>query len=149
MNKKTSRLVVMWLLVSWLNFLVAHAEEIGYDASLKRDPFVPLVGSAKISTVEDIAIEEVFLEGIGLDEFGKPFAVVNGEPYQKGESLGGWLVETIRPNGVLVSKDEETYFLDFEAERPKQDQFGSFGADKPAKAAGPSLPKEYQALQSK
>lgn len=141
-------LVLFIALTGCLNFLVAHAEELGYHSAQMRDPFEPLTGNAKISAVEDMAIEEVFVEGIGRDENADPFVVLNGEPYQKGESFGGWFIQNIRPNGVLVSKDEETYFLDFEAERPKQDATDPSRQSTSPAAGMPKLPTGGPAMPS-
>ncbi len=140
--------IVFIVLTGGLNFPMARAEDLGYDNPKLRDPFEPLTGNAKISSVEDVSIEELFVEGIGRDENADPFAVLNGEPYRQGESFGGWFIQNIRANGVLVSKDDETYFLDFEAERPKQDGSDPHQPNTSAAAGMPSFPGAGSSMPS-
>jgi len=100
-----------------------------YDAGDKRDPFVPLVGIARmaegkkiIESLEDImSIEDVRLyvrlQGIAHDTTGKKVAILNGEMVEEGETVGCLTVKRILKNEVTLSIDKEEHKLNiYEAE---------------------------------
>jgi hypothetical protein len=90
-----------------------------YDASGKRDPFVPLVtgdreavrGLYGVETLDDLTIE-----GIVFDAAHGSIAIVNGEIVREGETRANLKIVKIQSNGVLFEINEI-------------EQFKSFGSD--------------------
>jgi len=86
----------------------------------KRDPFVPLVGTAKMRTstsLEDVmSIEDVSLQGLASDSAGRGAAILNGEMIKEGQSVGHLTVKKISKDNVILVIDDEEYTLNFNDE---------------------------------
>jgi len=85
-----------------------------YDHRGKRDPFVPLVGTAmrRVASLEDImSIEDVRLQGIASDSTGKKAVIINGEMVREGGGGGRLKVKKILKNEVVLSIENEEYRL--------------------------------------
>ena len=93
---------------------IAFAEEAyTYDAGGKRDPFVPLVGvdlGHSVESLEDIiSIEDVNLQGIGVDSKGRRAVIINGEMVKEGTTVGHLTVKKVFKNGAAIMIDEDEF----------------------------------------
>ena len=93
------------VLVSFI-FSVAEAEEIRYDKGARRDPFQPLIGPDALRA-KDFKKEALPLEGVVYDAEKGSYAVVDGEIYQEGESIGGAKLIKIFPDRVVLLQETE------------------------------------------
>jgi len=94
-----------------------------YDHGGKRDPFVPLVGTAttrRVESLEDImSIEDVRLQGIASDSTGKKAVIINGEMVREGRGGGRLTVKKILKNEVVLTIDNEEYRLSIYGDEDK------------------------------
>lgn len=105
--------IFLWMNLSIFS-IVALAES--YEASGKRDPFVPLVLDEKesvrglygIETLDDLTIE-----GIVFDPNHGSVAIVNGEIVHEGDGRDNLKVIKIQSNGVLFEINEIKQFKPF------------------------------------
>ena len=84
-----------------------------YDDHGKRDPFVPLVSSAGMVVTydEDLAVNDLILEGIAADATGNNAAIVNGKFVKVHDQIGPYVVETITVDHVEFLKGNERFIL--------------------------------------
>ena len=105
--------IFLWMNLSIFS-IVASSET--YEATAKRDPFVPLVTGQKeavrglygVETLDDLNIE-----GIVFDPVKGSVAIVNGEIVREGEVRDNLKVIKIQPNGVLFEINESQEFKSF------------------------------------
>ncbi len=86
------------------------AEEFVYDSHGRRDPFVPLVseGGGFVSDTYGIkSAEDVRLEGIVWEEGKRSMAVINGEIFRAGQSIGELNIVEIQRDGVVFEAGDE------------------------------------------
>lgn len=94
--------------------IVASSET--YEASSRRDPFIPLVtgereavrGLYGVETIDDLTIE-----GVVFDAKEGSVAIVNGEIVREGEVWDNLKIVHIQPNGVLFEINEIEQFKPF------------------------------------
>ncbi|MBN1586002.1 MAG: hypothetical protein JW937_01060 [Candidatus Omnitrophica bacterium] len=86
-------------------------EEAPPSASLRRDPFIPIVledGSfyfeeESIELLPDVKLEDIHLEGIvGDPQGGNAFVLINGEVLREGDSVHGFILSKIRSESVVL-----------------------------------------------
>ena len=84
-----------------------------YDDHGRRDPFVPLVSSAGMVVTydEDLAVNDLVLEGIAADASGNNAAIVNGKFVKVHDQIGPYVVETIAIDHVEFLKGNERFVL--------------------------------------
>ena len=90
------------------------ASEIGYDSGNRRDPFIPLTADESVSSTETSS--GIKLEGIIYDPGERSIAILNGKPYQLGETVGNSKVVKILKDRVVILTDgeEKTLWLRIE-----------------------------------
>ncbi|MFQ5952371.1 MAG: general secretion pathway protein GspB [Candidatus Omnitrophota bacterium] len=98
--------------------LFAFCAESGafqYEARGRRDPFVPLVGVAETSSISGargiLTVEDVFLQGILMDDYGKRSVIINGEIFKEGDRIERLYIESIGDNIVVIKIDEDKFEL--------------------------------------
>ena len=87
-------------------------EDFVYDATGKRNPFIPLVSQEgrllKLDKGEaSLTSGSLSLEGIIYDKNGRSFAIVNATVVGIGDSVGDYQVLKIYSNKVIFIKDGE------------------------------------------
>lgn len=87
-----------------LFFSVARAEEIRYDKGKYRDPFI--ASNAEGSYAQGFG-EGVPVEGIIYDPEKGSYALIGGEIYREGESVGGTQLVKIFPDRVVLLQNSE------------------------------------------
>ncbi len=77
-----------------------------YDDHAQRDPFWPLVtaGGAVVAYDTDFAVAEMVLEGVIVDENGG-LAIINGTVLEQGKVFGGYVVQKVAADKVILVKD--------------------------------------------
>ncbi len=87
----------VWCLGSTLTNSYAAGERFIYDSKNKRDPFIPLVGKGMRLLVpqEAKSIENIILEGIVFDPEQASLAIINGEIFKEGDSIGGFILSEV------------------------------------------------------
>ncbi len=105
--------IFLWINLSIFS-IVASSES--YEASAKRDPFVPLVTGER-EAVRGLygaeTIDDLNVEGIVFDAKEGSVAIVNGEIVREGEVWDNVKIVTIQPNGVLFEISEIEQFKPF------------------------------------
>lgn len=82
------------------------AENVSYNSGGRRDPMAPLIDeNGRMFQTSDSA--SVHIEGIIYDPRNVSIAVVNGESYKVGDSLGGYIIKSIQKNSVVFEQDGE------------------------------------------
>ena len=76
-------------------------------ASARRDPF--LFGPAEMEQQSSPATTFI-LTGILWDAHS-PLALINGEPVTVGAAVGEWQVMEIRPDGLVIQREDQTRVL--------------------------------------
>ena len=104
---------LIFVLVLFFSNLVYAQEAFVYDDHGKRDPFVPLVSSAGIVVTydEDLAVNDLVLEGIVADATGNNVAIVNGKVVKIHDQIGPYLVDVIALDHVVFLKGAERFIL--------------------------------------
>ena len=96
-----------------LSCVARAAEEVfTYDASGKRDPFVPLIGvTAKgaESIADIVSIEDVTLQGVATNAAGQKVAIINDEMIKEGEIIGRVKLKKISPQNIVLLIDSTEY----------------------------------------
>ena len=89
----------------------AAGERFVYSTKNKRDPFIPLVGKGMRLLVpqEAKSIENIVLEGIVFDPEQGSLAIINGEIFKEGDSMGGFILSEVTEKSVILTKDEKDY----------------------------------------
>src|ERR1700733_1043077 len=84
-----------------------------YDDHGKRDPFVPLVSSAGMVVTydEDLAVNDLVLEGIVTDPSGDNAAIVNGKVVKAHDKVGPYTVNAITIDQVEFMKGNDRFVL--------------------------------------
>lgn len=90
-----------------LFFSVAVADEIRYDSNGRRDPFLPLVGPGALVSGLGSGGKGLEVSGIVFDPKGASYALIGGEIYREGESLGGVKVIGILTDRVVFLQEGE------------------------------------------
>jgi hypothetical protein len=106
------KLIIFLLLIISANLVYAQ-EPFVYDEHGKRDPFVPLVSSAGIVVTydEDLAVNDLVLEGIVADASGNNVAIVNGKVVKAHDKIGPYVVDVIAVDHVEFLKGTERFSL--------------------------------------
>ena len=106
------RLFVFVLLLFSSNLVYAQGAFV-YDEHGKRDPFVPLVSSAGMVVTydEDLAVNDLNLEGIVSDASGNNVAIVNGKVVKFRDQIGPYVVDVIAVDHVEFLKGTERFIL--------------------------------------
>jgi len=93
--------------------LVYAKETFVYDDHGKRDPLVPLVSSAGMVVTydEDLAVNDLVLEGIAADASGNNAAIVNGKVVKVHDQVGPYLVDIIAVDHVELLKGDQRFIL--------------------------------------
>jgi hypothetical protein len=88
-------------------------EAFVYNDHGKRDPFLPLVSSAGMVVTydEDLAVNDLVLEGIVADATGNNAAIVNGKPVKTHDQIGPYVVDVIAVDHVEFLKGAERFIL--------------------------------------
>jgi len=100
------------LLLFFPNLVYAQGAFV-YDDHGKRDPFVPLVSSAGMVVTydEDLAVNDLVLEGIVTGASGDNVAIVNGKVVKPHDQVGPYIVDTIAVDHVEFLKGLEKFVL--------------------------------------
>ena len=85
------------------------AAQVSYDPGGRRDPFIPLQGG-EIGSGRSKAVGMV-LEGIIYDPPENSMALISGQPYKVGDTLGTGKVLEIRKSHVVVDVNNEAKIL--------------------------------------
>jgi len=105
---------MMFLLLGLMFASAAGAEEreFVYNDHGARDPFWPLVteGGALVNYDTNFTVSEMTLEGVIEDGRGG-LAIINGTVVETGKHIGQYIVQKIRPDGVILEKDGKTIEL--------------------------------------
>jgi len=106
------RFLIFVVLLFFSNLVYAQGAFV-YDDHGKRDPFVPLVSSAGMVVTydEDLAVNDLILEGIAADATGNNAAIVNGKFVKVHDQIGPYVVETITVDHVEFLKGNERFIL--------------------------------------
>ncbi|MDE2027118.1 MAG: hypothetical protein KGK03_00785 [Candidatus Omnitrophica bacterium] len=106
------RRLILGLILLSVNSVYAYADFV-YDDHGKRDPFVPLVSSAGMIVTydEDLAVNDLVLEGIVTDPSGDNMAIVNGKIVKANDTIGPYHVEKIAFDHVEFLKGTEKFIL--------------------------------------
>lgn len=89
-----------------LTFSAMAADHIVYESGNRRDPFIPLVGPNGIAA-QKIAQTNLHIEGIVIDPEGGSLALIDGEFYKQGDSIGKATIISIFPDRVILEQDDE------------------------------------------
>jgi hypothetical protein len=109
---KFMKLLICGFLLFFSNLVYAQGSFV-YDEHSKRDPFVPLVSSNGIVVTydEDLAVNDLVLEGIVSDATGNNAAIVNGRVVKTGDQIGPYVVDVIADDHVEFLKGTERFVL--------------------------------------
>src|ERR1700679_3446554 len=102
------KFIIFLLIIFFENSLYAQ-EPFVYDDHGKRDPFVPLVSSTGMVVTydEDLAVNDLVLEGIVADASGNNAAIVNGKVVKVHDQIGPYVVDVIAVDHVEFLKGTE------------------------------------------
>jgi hypothetical protein len=97
---------------------VAAENTFVYDASGKRDPFIPLVTpDGRLLNLEpEKQKKELNVEGIVFDTYGLSYAIVNGEIARVGDQIGAYQVLRIEKKKIIFIKDGEPLEIELKGE---------------------------------
>lgn len=101
---------------AFLFYSILFANEITYNDSGRRDPFVPLTGPT--GGVEGGEATGFLLQGIIYDPGKQSLAIIDGKSYLVGEAIGSAVVKQIQKDQVVVSVDGEDKTLKIREEEP-------------------------------
>jgi hypothetical protein len=101
------------VLILFFTNLVYAQDAFVYDDHGKRDPFVPLVSSTGMVVTydEDLAVNDLVLEGIVADASGNNAAIVNGKVVKVHDQVGPYIVDVIAVDHVELLKGAEKFIL--------------------------------------
>lgn len=113
---KNIKIVVSIFILSMVTALNLEAQEkpepegivapLQYVQGDRRDPFLPLIGpdgEVKFS----FNASDILIEGIVFDPNSESMALINGEFYKEGQSVGNANIISIFPDRVLLEQDSE------------------------------------------
>jgi type II secretory pathway component PulC len=117
LKNKTGMSVLLGIAMLISSGIPIAAEEIVYVSGNRRDPFIPLTAEETISVAATSS--GVKLEGIIYDPGERSMAILNGKPYQTGESFGSAKVVKILKDHVviLIDGEEKTLWIRIEETR--------------------------------
>lgn len=102
------RMAVLFAMVlSALPMTMLKAEGVEYESGGRRDPFLPLLGSGEEGSPKVSSQVLPGLEGIVYDEQKGSYALMGGEIYREGESIGDAVLTKISGDKVTVSRNGE------------------------------------------
>ena len=122
MNKKLLFLLLVCILICLVN--VFAQEEIIYDDTDKRDPFIALVTpDGRLLDLRPAGLEagpetKIVLEGIIYDEFGRSYAIINDEVVTIGDYILGHPVFKIDNDKVILLEDNKPVEYKLRKEKP-------------------------------
>ena len=87
------------------------AADVKYDSGGRRDPFIPVKGEDMAGGAGARMASSFVLEGIIYDPPANPVALVGGQMYKVGDSIGTGKIIEIQKNQVIVEINEETKVL--------------------------------------
>ncbi len=90
--------------------LSGFEQVMGEDSSATQSPFVPRPVSR-----DKLAVEEMQLEGTAISE-GKAYALVNGHTLRLGEKVGGYKIQQIGTDFVVLQKLDHRVILRFKGD---------------------------------
>ena len=103
--------VLIFLFIAFI-VTAGHAqaqEQFVYDAKAKRNPFIPLISAdGRILQLdkEERPSQDILIDGIIYDKFGRSYAIVNGEVASVGDRVGAYRVLKIEKDKVIfLNKD--------------------------------------------
>jgi len=113
MRKHLCLLIAFSILIAMQSFSVELPKDFTYDSHNSRDPFVPLVGMTEEPkpVAAQHSVGEIQFQGVGMGAGGQIIAIINGEPYKKGEKTDYFTVKEISKNTVIVNVDGTDYTL--------------------------------------
>lgn len=107
-----------------------------YDSKGRRDPFTPLVREGKLVNVTpgtQISVTRPVLYGILWDPGGQSLALLNDTEVKVGDTIGGYRVQEIRQDAVVLIGGGEPVVLQlaFETPPPKLSPGTTTGGERP------------------
>jgi hypothetical protein len=91
------------------------ADGVAYDPHAKRDPFVPLIGQERPTSLAPLAEvaspDDIRLEGIALDATGNRMAFINGDLVKEKFKIGEVEVKKIMKSSVLLMISGQEYTI--------------------------------------
>jgi hypothetical protein len=113
-----------FLLLGFLSFLIAivvlpatllsaQGTTFTYNDNGRRDPFWPLISPSGTILIYDsnVVFSDMILEGIIYDPKGEKLAIINTKVVKATDNIGGFLVVSIEPDYVVLSKDGQEFTL--------------------------------------
>ncbi|MCM8782883.1 MAG: hypothetical protein NC909_00575 [Candidatus Omnitrophica bacterium] len=86
----------------------------------QRDPFISLVTEdGRLLTFKEKKSDELSLDGILYDPYGRASAMINAEIVQIGDWIGGYQVYKIESDKVILLKEGKELILKLEKEEEK------------------------------
>ena len=114
MRKKYAWVIVLFAVSVLVALSLAEAGNYEYNSRGRRDPFLPLLGSERVtaSMLQDVtAIEDVKLEGIASGSQGNLIAILDGQMVKQGEKFGIVEIKEITKNSVRLLIGGKEYKL--------------------------------------
>jgi hypothetical protein len=105
LKNKTILITALWLALGYAGNLLAAPQYV-YDSGKRRDPFIPLTGEEDASGSSSV-VGSVKLEGIIYDPGERSVAILNGNTYRVGESIGETKIVKILKDHVVISIEGE------------------------------------------
>ncbi len=81
------------------------ADPIVYDSAGRRDPLIPLIGPGNLKAPKSAG--DLLVEGIIYDPPAGSLALINGDFYKQGQSVGEASIISIFKDRVVLSQDNE------------------------------------------
>jgi len=112
------------ILISSILFVLGGAlsaeseSQFKYDASGKRNPFIPLITpDGRLLNLDTVKSETgLVLEGVIFDQQGESFALINGKVLKVGDSVDDYTVLDIDKSRVSLLKAGQLYVLETKKE---------------------------------
>ena len=98
-----------------------HSSSFQYDSKGRRDPFTPLVREGKLVNVmpgTQLSASRPVLFGILWDPGGQSIALLNDTEVKVGDTIGGYRVQEIRQDAVVLIDGGEPVVLQLVFETP-------------------------------
>ena len=98
---------------------VPKERQFVYDTKEKRDPFVALVtkeGRIIEPPARKRKTDEIYLEGIIYDPKGGSYAVIDGEIWKAGDSIGAATIIRIEPQKIIFLKSDKEFEVELKKE---------------------------------
>ena len=117
---RKSEFLIILVSLSLIPIISIKAEQFRYYSHGKRDPFVPLIGQDKASSVvalsEIMSIDDVELEGIAAQTLGEKAAIINGELVKENFRAGELEIKKITKNSVTLTISGKEYTINLPEE---------------------------------